>query len=41
MVEMGGPAGQKAIDAFKAAGMGFYGLEDPGPNTDLLQELGI
>ena len=38
---MGGPAKSKAIAEYKAAGKGFYGLEDPGPDTDLLKELGI
>ena len=38
---MGGPAREKAIAELKAEKNGFYGLEDPGPNADLLQELGI
>ena len=38
---MDGPAREKAIAELKAEKKGFYGLEDPDPNTDLLQELGL
>ena len=38
---MGGPVREKAIAEYTAERKGFYGLEDPGPNADLLQELGI
>ena len=36
-----GRLSQTAIEEYKAAGEGVHGLEDPGPNADLLQELGI
>ena len=39
--KMGEPARQKAIDEFKAEKKGFFGLEDHGPRTELLKELGL
>ena len=37
----GDPQRQKAIEEYRAARKGFFGLEDPGPRTDLLREIGI